>query len=82
MKYAPFGTTLQKFAYYVIVCFDKHCTDVNRQIVPYLYKCIYVDIQGFIQRLDLGPLSYGTLANIPDCSVVIFVLQILFEKGF
>lgn len=58
MKYAPFGTLLQKSTYYVIVCFDKHCTDVSRQIVSYLYKCTYVHIYRafFIQWLDLGPL--------------------------
>lgn len=58
VKYAPFGTLLQKSTYYVIVCFDKHCTDVSRQIVSYLYKCTYVHIYRafFIQWLDLGPL--------------------------
>lgn len=58
VKYAPFGTLLQKSTYYVIVCFDKHCTDVSRQIVSYLYKCTYVHIYKafFLQWLDLGPL--------------------------
>lgn len=70
----PFWNYITKSAYYVIVCFDKHCTDVSRQTVSYLYKCTYVDIYRafFTQRFDLGPLCQ-------TCQVM--VLQPIFQTA-